>query len=134
VAAEVTRDRNQKTESAEKEGGKRFWVYEINEDIRLMAPAAFWFLALSRVRRGIIKGEIPLYARGTPNSAGRPRIMLTNCVRCLTSRSRVRCIDSAACCWGDFTGTNRIVDHATASQTASESAASVLPRLTYGLT
>jgi hypothetical protein len=61
VAAEVTRDRNQKTESAEKEGGKQFWVYEINEDFRLMArpglPAAFWFLALSRVRRGIIKGE-----------------------------------------------------------------------------
>jgi hypothetical protein len=68
VAAEVTRDRNQKTESAEKEGGKRFWVYEINEDFRLMAraglPAAFWFLALSRVRRGLIKGEIPLYALG----------------------------------------------------------------------
>jgi hypothetical protein len=36
VAAEVTRDRHQKTESAEKEGGKQFWVYEINEDFRLM--------------------------------------------------------------------------------------------------
>jgi hypothetical protein len=68
VAAEVTRDRNQKTESAEKEGGKQFWVYEIIEDFRLMArpglPAAFWFLASSRVRRGLIEGEIPLYALG----------------------------------------------------------------------
>jgi hypothetical protein len=45
MAAEVTRDRNQKTESAEKEGGKQFWVCEINEDFGLMArpslPAAF---------------------------------------------------------------------------------------------
>jgi hypothetical protein len=47
MAAEVTRDRNQKTESAEKEGDKQFWVYEINEDFRLTArpghPAADWF-------------------------------------------------------------------------------------------
>jgi hypothetical protein len=48
VAAEVTRDRNQKAESAEKEGGKRFWAHEINnEDFRLTArpslPAAFGF-------------------------------------------------------------------------------------------
>ena len=42
--------------------------------------------------------------------------MLTSCVRCLTSRSRARCIDSAACCSGDFTGTNRIVGRVTASQ------------------
>ncbi len=60
--------------------------------------------------------------------------MLTNCVRCLTRRSRVRCMDSAACCSGDFTGTNRIVGRLTASQTASASAASVFPRFTYGLT
>jgi hypothetical protein len=50
VAAEVTRNRNQKTESAEKEGGKQFWECEINEDFRLMArlglPAAFSFSAL----------------------------------------------------------------------------------------
>jgi hypothetical protein len=68
VAAEVTRDRNQKTESAEKEGGERFWVYEINEDFWLMArhgpSRSLLVLALSRVRRGIIKGEIPLYALG----------------------------------------------------------------------
>ena len=39
AAAEVTRDRNQKAESAEKEGGKQFWAQEINgEDFRLIAP------------------------------------------------------------------------------------------------
>ena len=64
MAAEVTRDRSQKTESAEKEGGKRFWVYEINEDFRLMAPRpsrSLLLLALLRGRRGLIKGEIPPY-------------------------------------------------------------------------
>jgi hypothetical protein len=40
----------------------------------------------------------------------------------LTSKSRVRCIDSGACCSGDFTGTNRIVGRVTASQTASATA------------
>jgi hypothetical protein len=41
VAAEVTRDRNQKAESAE-EGGKQSWVHEINDgDFRLVVrPAA----------------------------------------------------------------------------------------------
>ena len=37
AAAAVTRDRNQKAESAEKEGGNRFRVHEINEEnFRLM--------------------------------------------------------------------------------------------------
>jgi ATP-dependent DNA ligase len=42
AAAEVTRDRNQKAESAEKEGRKKFWVHEIKHDgFRLMVrPAA----------------------------------------------------------------------------------------------
>ena len=44
------------------------------------------------------------FAAQMPNSASMPRIMLTICVRCLTSRSHVRCIDSAACCSGDFLG------------------------------
>ena len=36
-AAEVTRDRNQKAESAEKEGRTNFWVHEIKHDgFRLM--------------------------------------------------------------------------------------------------
>jgi hypothetical protein len=42
AAAEVTRDRNQKAESAEKEGRKKFEVHEIKHDgFRLMVrPAA----------------------------------------------------------------------------------------------
>jgi hypothetical protein len=37
AAAEVTRDRNQKAESAEKEGRNKFWVHEIKHDgFRLM--------------------------------------------------------------------------------------------------
>jgi hypothetical protein len=67
VAAEVTRDRNQKTESAEKEGGKQFWVCEINEDFRLMArpgfPQPFGF-SLVASAPGLIKGEIRLYELG----------------------------------------------------------------------
>src|SRR5215218_9634947 len=39
----------------------------------------------------------------------------------------------AACCSAVFTGTNRIVGRLIASQIASASAASFLPRLTYGL-
>jgi len=69
------------------------------------------------------------YAGDRREPASRPRIMLTSWVRCLTSRSRARCNASAACCSGDFTGTNRIVGRATASQIASVSLASVLPRL-----
>src|SRR5712671_6033650 len=41
---------------------------------------------------------------------------------------------SAACCSAVFTGTKRIVGRLIASQSASASAASFLPRLTYGLT
>ncbi len=48
--------------------------------------------------------------------------MFTDCVRCLTSRSPVRCIDRAACWSHDFTGTNRIVGRVTALQIASASA------------
>jgi hypothetical protein len=42
AAAEVTRDRNQKAESAEKEGRNKFWVREVKDDgFRLMVrPAA----------------------------------------------------------------------------------------------
>ena len=40
-----------------------------------------------------------------PNSASRPRIMLTSWVRCLTNRSRVRCSASAACCSADLIAT-----------------------------
>ena len=40
----------------------------------------------------------------------------------------------AACCSAVFTGTKRIVGRLIASQSASASAASFLPRLTYGLT
>ncbi len=60
--------------------------------------------------------------------------MFTNCVRCLTSRSRVRCSASAACCSVDFTGTKRMLGRVTASQMAAASFASVLPRFTYGFT
>ena len=56
--------------------------------------------------------------------------MLTDWVRCLTRRLRARCIERAACCSRDLIGTNRIVGRVTASQIASASAASVLPRLT----
>ena len=47
-----------------------------------------------------------------PNSASRPRIMLTSCVRCLTKRSRVRWTVSAACCSQDLIATYRIVGSA----------------------
>ena len=41
AAAEVAQDRNQKAESAEKDGGKEFWVHEIKHDgFRLMVPPA----------------------------------------------------------------------------------------------
>jgi ATP-dependent DNA ligase len=42
AAVEVTRDRDQKAESAEKESRKKFWVHEIKHDgFRLMVrPAA----------------------------------------------------------------------------------------------
>jgi hypothetical protein len=40
-AAEVTRDRNQKAEGAEKEGRKQFWVHEIKHGgFRLMVRPA----------------------------------------------------------------------------------------------
>jgi ATP-dependent DNA ligase len=41
AAAEVARDRNQKAESVEKEGRKKFWVHEIKHDgFRLMVRRA----------------------------------------------------------------------------------------------
>ena len=50
------------------------------------------------------------------------------------SRSRARCSARAACWSGDLIGTKRMVGRVTASQIASASPASVLPRFTYGLT
>jgi len=81
VAAEVTRDRNQKTESAEKEGGKQFWVYEINEDFRLMArpglPAALtcvpseWHFA--RALDGRQRRDTPAAPAGMGRPTNSPR-------------------------------------------------------------
>jgi hypothetical protein len=58
---------------------------------------------------------------------------LVNCVRLRISRSRTPTSIKAACCSAVFTGTKRIVGRLVASQSASASAASFLPRLTYGL-
>jgi hypothetical protein len=50
AAAEVTRDRNQKAESAEKEGRKKFWVDEIKRDgFRLMVCPARAFYEMTLV-------------------------------------------------------------------------------------
>jgi hypothetical protein len=56
--------------------------------------------------------------------------MFTSCVRCFTRRLRVRWSDKAACCSADFTATKRMVGRVTASQIASASTASFLPRFT----
>ena len=66
----------------------------------------------------------------TPSSAMCPRKAFTSMVRCRTSRSRVRCSISIACCSAVLIGTKRMLGRVTASQIASASAASVLPRLT----
>jgi hypothetical protein len=58
------------------------------------------------------------------------RIVFTIWVRWRTRKSRVLWSRSAACRSADFTGTNRMVGRVTASQIASVSAASVLPRFT----
>src|ERR1700746_2689720 len=57
-----------------------------------------------------------------------------SCVRLRISRSRNPTIMRAACCSVVFTGTKRIVGRLIASQSASASAPSFLPRFTYGLT
>src|SRR6202165_4531428 len=59
---------------------------------------------------------------------------LLNCVRLRISRSRTPTSIKPACCSAVFTGTKRIVGRLIASQSASASAASFLPRLMYGLT
>src|SRR3954451_13948582 len=69
-----------------------------------------------------------------PNSPAWPRMALLNCVRLRISRSRTPTSIKTACCSTVFTGTKRIVGRLIASQSASASAASFLPRLTYGLT
>jgi len=51
-------------------------------------------------------------------------------VRCRTSTSRVRCSTSTDSCSTVLTGTQRIVGRVTASQIASASIASFLPRFT----
>ena len=65
----------------------------------------------------------------TPNSARWPRRALISIVRCRISRSRLRCMVSAACCASLLTGTKRIDGRVTASQIAAASAASFLCRL-----
>ena len=57
-----------------------------------------------------------------------------SCVRLRISRSRTPTIIKPACCSAVFTGTKHMVGRLSASQSASASAASFLPRLTYGLT
>jgi transposase InsO family protein len=65
-----------------------------------------------------------------PNSVRCPRNALIRTVRCRTRRSRTRCNISAARCSALLMGTKRMVGRVTASQMASASAASFLPRLT----
>src|ERR1039457_6983186 len=67
-----------------------------------------------------------------PSSDKWARRSLMTCVRCRTRSSRVFNTIAAACWSADLTGTNRIVLRITASQIASASAASVLPRFTNG--
>ncbi|SUJ13143.1 Uncharacterised protein [Sphingomonas paucimobilis] len=69
-----------------------------------------------------------------PNSARCARIAFDNCVRWRFRIRRTRCSIIAPCCSGDLMLTKRIVGRVTASQIASASAASFLPRLTYGFT
>ena len=71
-----------------------------------------------------------IFCRHLSFDANGARIAFDNCVRCRLSISRTRCSIMMLCCSGVFTGTNRIVGRATASQIASASAASFLPRLT----
>jgi hypothetical protein len=47
-----------------------------------------------------------------------PRIMFTSCLRFRTNQSRIRYMNSAVCCSGDFTDTNRMVGRVAASQIA----------------
>ena len=72
-----------------------------------------------------------LNARTTiPNSPRCARMALTICVCWRTRNARALWVISNACVSSLFTGTNRIDGRDTASQIASASAASVLPRLT----
>lgn len=57
-----------------------------------------------------------------------PRNALTNCVRCRTTRSRVRNTMPAACCSSLLTATKRMPGRCTASQIASASTTSFLCR------
>jgi ATP-dependent DNA ligase len=71
AAAEVTRDRNQKAESAEKEGGKKFCVHEIKHDgFRLMMRPA----ALSTRRRWWAANTPALAFAGLAAAAASPTI------------------------------------------------------------
>ena len=58
------------------------------------------------------------------------RMALESCVRWRLSISRTRCSIMTLCCSGVFTATKRMVGRVTASQIASASAASFLPRFT----
>jgi len=90
-----------------------------------------------RLRKFRALGE-GLELRNAPDSFGSdqtklgklPRDELTSMVRWRTNRSRVRCSIRIDCCSALLTGTNRIVGLVTASQIASASTSSFLPRLT----
>jgi hypothetical protein len=69
-----------------------------------------------------------------PNSANCASTILTVCACCQTTRSLVLCSARIACWSCVLILTNLIVGRVTASQMASASAASDLPRLTYGFT
>jgi hypothetical protein len=65
-----------------------------------------------------------------PNSDSSARSALPSWVRWLTSRSRLRCSDKAACWSTVLIGTNRMSGRPTASQHAAASIASLLLRFT----
>src|SRR5215471_1460550 len=73
------------------------------------------------------------FAAITPNSAAWPRITLITVVRGLISRSRTPSSISSAWLSALLIATKRIPGRLIASQIASASFASFLPRLTYGL-
>ena len=78
----------------------------------------------------LIDAATPPMEATMPNSERCARSELESWVRWRLSINRTRCSIITLCCSGVLTGTKRMVGRVTASQIASASAASFLPRLT----
>lgn len=125
--------------------GKDRTVDHLQPDVRIEDLSTQQAENLHRHRRHIdcrlLAGDLACQSKGAQQNFGDIDAELgqqtadhVDQLRALLDQEIARTMEGQCCCSADFIATNRMVGRVTASQIASASTASFLPRFTYGFT